>query len=229
MVMSSDSSSTPNNFEAGEIEKGSSLATAASSRTPSINKPPDSNDVKADELGGEPVLGGIDESNKKSARPSGPNPVDFPDGGLKAWSVVLGGWCCLFSSFGWINCIGVFQDYYQKDQLRAYSPSTVAWVSSAESAMMFIGAPIFGKIFDDYGSRYMLLLGSFFHVFGLMMTSLASKYYQIFLAQSICSALGASAIFYAATNPVGTWFFKKRALAFGIVSSGSSLGGVLVP
>lgn len=38
--------------------------------------------------------------------PGGVNPADFPDGGLEAWLVVAGGWCCLFTSFGWINCIG---------------------------------------------------------------------------------------------------------------------------
>ena len=26
-----------------------------------------------------------------------------PDGGLTAWLVVLGAWCVLFCSFGWIN------------------------------------------------------------------------------------------------------------------------------
>lgn len=36
--------------------------------------------------------------------PGGPNPADFPDGGRQAWLAVLGGWCCLFCSFGWINC-----------------------------------------------------------------------------------------------------------------------------
>lgn len=29
---------------------------------------------------------------------------EAPDGGLAAWSVVLGSWCVLFCSFGWINC-----------------------------------------------------------------------------------------------------------------------------
>ena len=35
---------------------------------------------------------------------AGPNPADFPDGGLEAWLVVLGGFCAIFCSFGWINC-----------------------------------------------------------------------------------------------------------------------------
>lgn len=39
--------------------------------------------------------------------PQGVNPMDpsqFPDGGLKAWTVVFGAGCCLVVSFGWINC-----------------------------------------------------------------------------------------------------------------------------
>ena len=32
----------------------------------------------------------------------------FPDGGTKAWLTVVGGFCCLFVSFGWINSIGVW-------------------------------------------------------------------------------------------------------------------------
>jgi hypothetical protein len=35
---------------------------------------------------------------------TGPNPDDFPDGGFQAWLVVVGGFCAVFSSFGWINC-----------------------------------------------------------------------------------------------------------------------------
>ena len=169
------------------------------------------------------------QQDVQALTPGGAKPADFPDGGFEAWLVVLGGWCCLFVSFGWTSCIGVFQTYYQANQLSTYPPSTVAWIPSTETAMIFAGAPVFGKIFDSYGPRYLMLGGTFFHIFGLMMTSLSSEYYQFFLAQSICSALGASAIFYAGTNSVGTWFFNNRAFALGIISSGSSLGGVIIP
>lgn len=95
--------------------------------------------------------------------------------------------------------------------------------------MMFLGGPIFGKVFDNYGPRWLLLGGSIAHVFGLMMTSLATEYYQFVLAQGICSAFGASAIFYSAMSSVGTWFFRNRAASFGVMASGSSLGGVILP
>lgn len=89
--------------------------------------------------------------------------------------------------------------------------------------------PIVGKLYGNYGPRYILLFGSFMHVFGLMMTSISTEYYQFLLAQGICSPLGASAVFYSGMSSVTTWFFHRRALALGVTASGSSLGGVIFP
>ena len=75
-----------------------------------------------------PVL----DEEKISTPKASPFISDPPDGGIKAWSVVLGAWCCLFASFGWVNCIGIFQNHYQNNELRGYTPSTVAWITSVE-------------------------------------------------------------------------------------------------
>jgi MFS family permease len=48
---------------------------------------------------------------------------------------------------------------------------------------MFFFGPVIGKIFDNYGPRWLLLSGTILEVFGLMMTSLSSEYYQFILAQ----------------------------------------------
>jgi MFS family permease len=55
--------------------------------------------------------------------------------------------------------------------------------------------PIVGTIYDRYGPRWLMLGGSFLHVFGIMMASLGTEYYQILLAQGVCSGIGVSAIF----------------------------------
>ncbi|KAI2616187.1 major facilitator superfamily domain-containing protein [Hypomontagnella submonticulosa] len=154
---------------------------------------------------------------------------DFPDGGFDAWFCIAGGFCNIFSSFGWVNCIGVFQDYYQTHMLSSYSPSEVAWIPATESFMLFFFGLISGKLTDNHGPRLPLLFGSFLHVFGLMMISISDKYYQIFLAQCICSGIGTSFLFYPTVAAAGTWFKKHRALAFGIMVSGSSVGGVVLP
>lgn len=53
---------------------------------------------------------------------------------------------------------------------------------------------VFGTIYDRYGPRQLNFLGTLFHVSGLMMCSLGTQYYQILLAQGVCSGLGLSAI-----------------------------------
>ena len=40
------------------------------------------------------------------------DPSSFPDGGAKAWMTVAGAAACLFCSWGWVNSLGVWQDYY---------------------------------------------------------------------------------------------------------------------
>ncbi|KAF2856868.1 MFS general substrate transporter [Plenodomus tracheiphilus IPT5] len=157
------------------------------------------------------------------------HPSQFPDGGKDAYLCLLGGFFCLFCSFGWLNCLGVFQSYYQQNQLREYSSSTIAWIPSLEIFFMFLPGPIVGWVYDNYGPRHLLIFGTFFHVFGLMMTSLCTEYWQFILAQGICSPLGLNCIFQGGTSTIPTWFLKKRGMAYGIMAAGSGLGGIIIP
>lgn len=169
------------------------------------------------------------------APPSGPlpgsgyHPSDFPDGGREAWLVVLGSSCTLFCTFGLINCIGVFQTYYVNGPLAAYGQSTVAWITATQVFGMVFGGLFFGRLFDTFGPQRLIMGGTVVYVFGLMMTSLCTEYYQFFLAQGVVSAIGSSACFNAALPAIVTWFYKRRAAAFGITAAGSSLGGVVLP
>ncbi|KAL4910763.1 hypothetical protein BDW74DRAFT_184490 [Aspergillus multicolor] len=172
---------------------------------------------------------GVRTRSREASVPN-PPPTDAPpDGGLLAWSTVVGAWCGMFVSFGWISCIGVFIDYYKTHQLQDVSTSAITWITSLEYFMMFFGGPFVGIIFDNFGPRWVLLTGSFLHIFGLMMISISSKYYQFLLAQGICSPIGTSALFHISINCVNTWFRRRRALALGITVSGSGFGGIIFP
>ncbi|KAH7153474.1 major facilitator superfamily domain-containing protein, partial [Dactylonectria macrodidyma] len=154
---------------------------------------------------------------------------DFPDGGKTSWTVLFGAWAVLFCSFGLVQSIGVFQEYYTRGPLRQYPSSTIAWITSVEVwTQNFFGVPS-GLLYDRFGPKWLMVGGSLLYVFGLMMTSLAEEYYQIFLAQSLVTSLGASACFNAAMSSVATWFCRRRALAFGIMMSGSSVSGIVLP
>ncbi|CAI7655009.1 unnamed protein product [Penicillium glandicola] len=164
-----------------------------------------------------------------SEKPNASFQNDFPEGGKHGWLTVAGASACLFVSFGWVNCVGIFQEYYQTHQLKEYTASEIAWIPSLQVFFMIFSGVFVGKIYDDYGPRPLLLAGTVFHVFGLMMASLAKTYYQILLSQAICSAIGASMVFYPSFTTVSTWFLANRGAAMGLVVSGSSLGGVIFP
>ncbi|KAJ5374588.1 Major facilitator superfamily domain general substrate transporter, partial [Penicillium concentricum] len=226
--------STPSSKMANnQIETGSSTDSATNIQLSNSSTPTVSMHGNDPEKGLAPSGNAEVQPTEKSvaAGPAPATPVigPPPDGGVQAWLVVLGAFCGLFVSFGWINCIGVFQAYYERHQLSEFSTSTITWITSLETFTMFFCGPIFGTLFDSYGPRWILLLGTILHVFGLMMASLSTEYYQFILAQGICSPIGASAIFNACVNSVTTWFSKRRAFALGITASGSSLGGVIFP
>ncbi|KAI1311114.1 major facilitator superfamily domain-containing protein [Xylaria venustula] len=160
----------------------------------------------------------------KPAADAGP-----PDGGLVAWLVVAGGWCCSFSSPGWVQSVGSFQQYYEVGPLRNYSSTEISWIVALQLFFLFALGPVVGIIYDNYGSRPLIIGGTLIHAVGLMLASLAKEYYQFILTQGVVSAIGVASIYSPAIACVGTWFTKKRGIAMGIMVTGSSIGGVVFP
>lgn len=192
--------------------------------------PEPANAVEADlEKGGFEPPAAKPDGPPAGGPPPGMAPADFPDGGTEAWLVVFGGWCALFCTFGLVNCVGVFQRYYVSGPLRNFDSSAVSWILSVQVFFMIFSGTVFGRLFDSYGPKWLLWIGTFAYVFGLMMVSLSKDYYQFFLSQSVVAAIGSSAVFNAAMSSLVTWFFRRRAAAFGIMVSGSSMGGVVLP
>ncbi|KAL4751058.1 hypothetical protein BDW72DRAFT_212962 [Aspergillus terricola var. indicus] len=156
-------------------------------------------------------------------------PPDTKEGTAKAYLALLGGSLGLFISFGWLNCIALFQAEYEENELKSYSSSEISWITSTEFFLMLFFSPVSGYLFDNYGPRLPIFIGGLLQVFGLMMASLSSKYYQIMLSQSIVAGIGTSLIFNPCVTSPMTYFRKARALAGGLTVAGSSIGGVVFP
>ncbi|KAG7093111.1 hypothetical protein E1B28_009396 [Marasmius oreades] len=59
-------------------------------------------------------------------------PGTVPEGGTRAWFVVVGLTCCLFTSYGYINSWGVFQTYYEQNLHIGLDPTTISWIGAAQ-------------------------------------------------------------------------------------------------
>lgn len=152
-----------------------------------------------------------------------------PNGGIVAWSQVVGAFFLFFSSWGVVNTFGAFQTYYERTLIPSYSSSSISWIGSVQGFLLFLFGGVTGPIFDKGYLHTLILIGLFAVSFGLMMTSLATEYYQLFLAHGICVGIGCACLFVPSIAIVSTYFTTKRAIATGITASGGSIGSVIFP
>ena len=97
-------------------------------------------------------------------------------------------------------------------------------LSSRSVCVLFVGACT-GPIFDAGHLRLLLLIGSFGVVFGFMMLSLCTEFWQALLAQGFVIGLGGGMLFVPSVAILPTYFSTKIGLAIGLAASGSSMGG----
>lgn len=95
----------------------------------------------------------------------------YPEGGLRAWLVVVGSWFALISSLGLMNSIAVFQAYTLSHQLKGHSEGTVGWIFSLYTFLSFFGGVYIGPVFDKYGPRWLVIAGCIITVAGVVCMS----------------------------------------------------------
>jgi hypothetical protein len=98
----------------------------------------------------------------------------YPEGGLKAWSVVFGSWCGLVAALGNMNSIATYQTYVATHQLSHHSESTIAWIFSLHVALAFGSSLYIGPIFDKYGPMWLVVIGGFCVVLSTMLLSICT-------------------------------------------------------
>ncbi|OTB17567.1 hypothetical protein K445DRAFT_10268 [Daldinia sp. EC12] len=168
------------------------------------------------------------KSPRATTRPlAEPNTLDVPDGGLVAWLQVLGAFVIMLSSWGLINSFGVYQTYYETDLLESSSSSDISWIGSLQGALLNMGGLISGPLFDAGHFRALTISGSVLVVLGLFMTSLCETYWQVLLAQGVAVGVGSGFLFLPSAAILSQYFARRRALALGLQSAGSPVGGIV--
>ncbi|RFN43756.1 riboflavin transporter mch5 [Fusarium flagelliforme] len=163
-------------------------------------------------------------SNEKPEKDVSP----APDGGLQAWLVAAGAACIFFSCLGFANSFGVMQEYYMTHQLQGHSADAVAWIGSVSTFIQFAAGALSGPLFDRYGT-WVIRPAAVLYVFATMMTSLCTKYWHFMIAQGVLMGSAMAFLQIPAFAALSQYFDKKKAAAFGLAVSGSSIGGIVFP
>ncbi|RKK61496.1 hypothetical protein BFJ69_g17108 [Fusarium oxysporum] len=152
-----------------------------------------------------------------------------PDGGLQAWFQVVGSWVIMLETWGLVSTFGVYQTYYETTMLPNESSSAISWIGSVQGSLLFFVGVLAGPLFDAGWFREILLVGLLLVVLGQFTTSLCTAYWQVMLAQGVCIGIGMGLIFLPSMAIMPQYFHRRRALAIGIASSGSPIGGIVFP
>ena len=189
--------------------------------------------------------------------PPGPTTDDeddaksYPEGGLRAWLVVLGSFSGMTASFGIMNTLGTFQAYLSTHQLASYSPSSIGWIFGLYVFLGFFCGVQIGPIFDAKGPRWIVALGTIFLCAGMLGIAFSTgkfsphfhilcgflfadqfcciEFWHFIVTFSILCGIGTSLIFTPAIASIAHFFHARRATATGIAATGGSVGGIVFP
>jgi MFS family permease len=95
--------------------------------------------------------------------------------------------------------------------------------------LLFILGPFAGRATDAGYFRPVFIFGLVLQLLGVFMTSISTKYWQIFLAQGICQGFGNGMQFVPTMSLLSTYFAKNRSFAIGIAATGATTGGMVMP
>ncbi|KXN87184.1 Riboflavin transporter MCH5 [Leucoagaricus sp. SymC.cos] len=155
----------------------------------------------------------------------------IPDGGIRAWSVVLGAFLTQFCTSGYICSFGVFQDYYTRVYLTAYSASAISWIGSIDTFLILAMGLIGGRLYDRGYVMSLLYGGAFLIALSLFILSLAkpNQYAVVLVCQGVGVGLGGGMMYVPSFAIISQYFNKKRATVLPFVATGVSLGATLTP
>jgi MFS family permease len=102
---------------------------------------------------------------------------------------------------------------------------------SFQSAGVLTHVSFAGKLFDKGHLASQLILGTILFSVGMFALSVAdtTSYYQVLLSQGVAYGIGIGFLYAPAIACTSRHWINDRALAIGIATSGSSLGGIAYP
>ena len=100
----------------------------------------------------------------------------------------------------------------------------VAWVASLASSMMYLFAAVGTSLAERFGSRLVVIIGSFVSAAGLLASSFAITLAPLYATYGVVWGLGASLGLFPSLVMLTKYFKRRLALVSGIALAGAASG-----
>uniref|UniRef100_F7FZ70 Solute carrier family 16 member 9 n=1 Tax=Monodelphis domestica TaxID=13616 RepID=F7FZ70_MONDO len=148
-------------------------------------------------------------------------PKKPPDGGW-GWVIVVASFFTQFLCYGSPLAVGVL--YIEWLDVYKEGKGKTAWVGSLANGVGLILSPLCSLCVQSFGVRPVTIFSGFMVAGGLMLSSVAPNIYFLYFAYGVIVGLGCGLLYTASVTIICQYFDKRRGLALGLVSTGSSIG-----
>lgn len=142
------------------------------------------------------------------------------------WVIVAVGIVVGCIGMGGLMSFGVFLQP-MADSL-GWSRAGISTASTLAFLFMGVGGFVWGRLFDLYGARVVVLFGGLLQGLGLVVASQAQSLAVFLAAYGSIVGLAVGAFYVPLTAATAGWFTRHRSLAVSLVSAGLALGTTLV-
>ena len=102
-----------------------------------------------------------------------------------------------------------------------------AWVASLASSMMYLFAAVGTSLAERYGSRKVVIMGSFVSTSGLLASSFVTTLQPLYATYGVVWGLGASLGLFPSIVILTKYFRRRLALASGVALAGAASGALV--
>ncbi|XP_069467321.1 monocarboxylate transporter 9 [Ambystoma mexicanum] len=143
------------------------------------------------------------------------------DGGW-GWVIVTVSFFIQFLAYGSPLAVGVL--YVEWLDIFKAGKGTTAWVGSLAAGVGLLASPVCSICVSTFGARPVTIFSGFMVAGGLILSSVAPSIYFLFFSYGIILGLGCGLLYTATVTATCQYFDKRRGLALGLISTGSSVG-----
>ncbi|XP_058507953.1 monocarboxylate transporter 9-like isoform X1 [Solea solea] len=146
------------------------------------------------------------------------------DGGW-GWAIVMASFMAQLLAYGSPQSVGVLYPEW----LHAFQEGKgmTAWVGSLVAGVGLIASPICSACVDNFGARPVTIFSGVMVAGGLMLSAFAPNVQFLIFSYGIVVGLGCGLVYAATLTITCQYFDKRRGLALGIVTTGTSIGAFL--
>ncbi|XP_039288052.1 monocarboxylate transporter 10 isoform X1 [Nilaparvata lugens] len=159
--------------------------------------------------------------------------VPPPDGGVRAWSVMVASFLCNGVIFGLINSYSVVYVELQRRLTEAGvedASSKASLVGSLTIGTTFFLSPVAGILTDKIGIRVTTFIGGLMAALGLFAASFSyEKVTSLYLTYGVLFGVGSSLAYTPSLVILGHYFQRYMGVVNGFVTAGSSTFTMLMP